>query len=272
MAQTPTGRGSGGPSDRAAKIAAAAPRDTSRTRLIAGVVVALLVVAGIAFAVLQGTKANQTPASPSNSSGSAASGVPALATGMGQGYVLNADKVKAGAPTLDIYEDFQCPWCHRFHTALAGTIKQIADSGDAKVVVHMMSFLDDNTRATYSRPVANAAACAADAGKFVEFHDAAMDGQLAEGTNIDQAKLDEWAGTAGISGGALDTWKKCVSDNSYAAYVKAVQDEAGKANITSTPTYRVNGTEVQWLNTQDADAMLKDSPNKLRDAVTSATK
>ena len=58
--------------------------------------------------------------------------------------VANPTTAKAGAPTLDIYEDFQCPACGQVEQALGSTIKKMADAGEVKVIYHMQNFLDAN--------------------------------------------------------------------------------------------------------------------------------
>ena len=74
------------------------------------------------------------------------------------------------------------------------------------------NFLDDKTGAKNSTPAANGAFCAADDGKFQEFHNAVFASQVAEGEDVTDAQLGAWAATAGITGDALTTWQKCVAD------------------------------------------------------------
>jgi protein-disulfide isomerase len=170
-----------------------------------------------------------------------------------------------GAPTVDLYEDFQCPICGQFEAALGSTFQDLAAQGKLKLNYHVLNFLDDKTGAKNSTPAANGAFCAANDGKFQEFHNAAFSSQVAEGQDVTDAELDAWASTAGITGDALTTWKKCVADDTYTKYVTSVNDAAFKIpGFGGTPTVIINGTAVD-LNT------IK-TPELLTQAIQNATK
>ena len=228
--------------DRAAKIAAVTPKE-SRAKLIAGVLVAVLAVVGIGVAIWMGVRG----------SGSTEGKAPAGATGESGGIVVTpADKLQDGAPTVDVYEDFQCPACKQQEQLLGPTLKQLAETGQIKLVYHMKNFLDKNPGMTglgqtSSTAAANAAACAADAGKFMAYHDAVYAVQPAtEGDGYPEAALNQAATTAGISGGALDEWKQCVKDGKYKGYVQRVDEASAEAGINGTPTFLSNGTKIDF--------------------------
>ena len=232
--------------DRAAKIAAVTPKE-SRTKLIAGVLVAVLAVVGIGVAIWLGVR----------STGSTQGQAPAGATGESGGIVVTpADRLRDGAPTVDVYEDFQCPACKQQHETLGPTLKELSDSGQIKLVYHMKNFLEKNPgmtgpASTSSTAAANAAACAADAGKFLPYHSALYDLQPAtEGDGYQEAALTQAATTAGITGGALDTWKQCVADGKYNGYVERVDQASAKAGINSTPTFVSNGAKIDFQQLQ----------------------
>ena len=129
---------------------------------------------------------------------------PSAATGPGGGIVVNPGKAKPGAPTLDLYEDFQCPICGQLEKLFGAQIRSLAAAGDVKLVTHTMSFLDDNLHNDSSLRAASAAACAADAGRFGPYHDAVYAGQPAkEGQGYTDAQLEGFAKTAGITGSGL---------------------------------------------------------------------
>ena len=226
--------------DRAAKIEAVTPKE-SRTKLIAGVLVAILAVAGIGWAIAMGVQ----------SSGSTEGKAPAGATGESGGIVVTpASALKQGAPTVDVYEDFQCPACGQQHKLLGPTLKQLSDTGQIKLVYHMKNFLEAQLTglgAPSSTAAANAAACAADAGRFLPYHAALFDLQPArEGEGYPEATLAKAAATAGITGAALTTWNQCVKDGTYKGYVQRVDEASAKAGINGTPTYLSNGTKIDF--------------------------
>ena len=101
--------------------------------------------------------------------------------GQGLPRVRRASPPAAGAPTVDLYEDFQCPICAQFEAALGSTFQDLAAQGKLKLNYHVLNFLDDKTGAKNSTPAANGAFCAAADGKFQEFHNAVFASQVAEG-------------------------------------------------------------------------------------------
>jgi protein-disulfide isomerase len=108
-----------------------------------------------------------------------------------------------------------------------------------------MSFLDTNLKNDSSARSANAAACAADAGKFAEYHSAVFAAQPAtEGDGYTDAQLTEFAKTAGITGPAFTTWEKCTSSGQHEAYISDVATASGKAGVTGTPTVFLNGKDI----------------------------
>lgn len=231
---------------RQAKIDAAAPRPSKAKPALVGLVVAA-VVAAIGLAVFFGSRSQAPEASPTASgTGGPQAGYPVGATGPDGGIVVNASKVKAGAPTLDVYEDFQCPACGQIEKALGSTLKAMADAGEVKLVYHTKNFLDATLSNDSSTRAGNAAACAADAGKFQAYHDTIYANQPPadqEGKGYTDAELEKFAGTAGITGEALTTWKQCTSNKTYVDYVKRVEDATAKAGVNGTPAFRVNGKD-----------------------------
>jgi protein-disulfide isomerase len=232
--------------DASKKLAAAKPKKGPNPVII-GAVVAAVVIVGVVVAILFGR--------PDSGSASASSAQPkGVVAGDAGGIMANAATAKSNAPTLDLYEDFQCPICGQLEKAMGPAITSMAKAGDIKLVVHTLSFLDDNLKNDSSKRSANAVACAADAGKFLEYHAAVFAAQPAkEGDGYSDAQLTEFAGTAGITGPKLTTWQKCASSGQHAQYVTDTQTAAEKAGVNSTPTLRLNGKDItQTLSTPDA--------------------
>ena len=224
--------------DASAKLKAAAPKQGPNRILIGGVVAAVAII-GIVLAVILGSSSNGS----SGASGSSA--LPQGATGTGGGIVANASTAKAGAPTLDLYEDFQCPVCGKLEQAFGQQVSTMAKAGDIKLVVHMMSFLDAKLGNDASVRAAAAAACAADQGKFLDYHGVVYANQPAqEGAGYTDADLMGFASKAGISGSALTTWTTCFDTKTHLGYAKDVETAAEKAGVFSTPTLKLNGKDL----------------------------
>jgi protein-disulfide isomerase len=224
--------------DASAKIKAAAPKQGPNRILIGGIVAAVAIL-GIVLAVILGSSSGGS----SRASGSSA--LPQGATGTGGGIVANASTAKAAAPTLDLYEDFQCPVCGKLEQVFGQQISSMAKAGDIKLVVHMMSFLDAKLGNDSSVRAAAAAACAADQGKFLDYHGVVYANQPAqEGAGYTDADLMGFASKAGISGSALTTWTKCFDAKTHLGYAKDVETAAEKAGVFSTPTLKLNGKDL----------------------------
>jgi protein-disulfide isomerase len=163
---------------------------------------------------------------------------------MGKGYRAFANVTPvAGAPTVDLYEDFQCPVCRQFEGAVGTTVTGLAQQGRIVLNYHVLNFLDDKLGVQFSTPAANGAFCAAAGGHFQDFHDAVYADQAPEGTTLDDATLQKWAAAAGINGDALTTWKQCVADGTYTRYVTSVNEAAfAIPGFAGTPTVVINGT------------------------------
>jgi len=231
--------------DASKKIAKATPKSGPNVVLI-GAVVAVVLVLAVVVAIVIGN--NSKPGA--SVSGSA---VPAgVVGGTGGGILVDPAAANAKVPTLDVYVDFQCPNCGQFEKAVGTPLARMAKAGQIKYVVHMMSFLDVKLGNDSSTRSANAAACAADAGKFGEYHSAVFAGQpLTEGQGYTDAQLTEFAKTAGITGPAFTTWQECTSSGQHDSYIGDVATASGKAGVTSTPTVRLNGKDFKNLTTPE---------------------
>jgi protein-disulfide isomerase len=153
----------------------------------------------------------------------------------GYGMVFNKD-VK-DVPFIEIYEDFQCPACQRFEGITSEYIEDLINTKKAKVAYHMLSFLGAE-----SQLAANAAGCAADQGKFLQFHKLLYANQPPENSG---AWTSSYFTTLSLGLGISDNaYDKCIANNEYKDWVVNVANEGAKRNINSTPTVFINGKEV----------------------------
>jgi protein-disulfide isomerase len=246
--------------DASKKLAAAAPKQGPNAAVI-GAVIAVLIVVGVVVAIVIGGNSKSTSAVGSGSS-APPSGVIGAKDG---GIVVNAATAKSNAPTLDLWEDFQCPGCGQLEKNIGAQMASMAKAGDFKLVVHMLSFLDGRYPGANSARSANAAACASDAGKFLEYHAAVFAAQPAqEGDGYTDAQLTEFATTSGITGAKLTAWQTCTTSGQYSKYVtsvqagmdKALQEEGDKAKVQETPTVLLNGTTNVTQSVQTPEALI----------------
>jgi protein-disulfide isomerase len=236
---------------RKAKIQAAAPKGGIRSgakgsgrgggganRVVVAAVVVVVVLAAVITAVILGSR-DKTEATTSGGST-----LPKNVAAMGAGIVVNPG-APANVPTLDMYEDFQCPVCARFEEIFGLQIVDMVKANQVKLVAHPLSFLDDNLRNDSSNRSANAAACAADADKFLQYHAATFQGQpTQEGTGYTDTQLAQFAQLAGITGTAMTTWQQCYSTKAHNQWVESVQTQSEKDGVNGTPTIKLNGKAV----------------------------
>ncbi|MCK9893320.1 thioredoxin domain-containing protein [Frankia sp. AgB32] len=207
----------------AARATAAAQERRRRNLVIAGVVVVVLVIAGVIGFVVQNSREDSTPVV-----------LPATATGTDHGIVVG----KASAPvTVDMYEDFQCPICGELEKTTGPTINTLLDQGKIKITYHMMIFLGPE-----SKRAANAAAAAANEGRFRELHSVLYANQPEEKTGgYTNAQLITFGAKAGLTSQA---YKDAVNNGTYDGYATKVDSDASKAGVTGTPTVFVDGRQL----------------------------
>jgi protein-disulfide isomerase len=153
----------------------------------------------------------------------------------GYGIVFNEEL--QDVPFIEIYEDFQCPACQSFTITTSEYIEELITTKKAKVAYHPLSFLGPE-----SVLAANAAGCAADQGKFLQFHKLLYANQPRENTGLwNSSYFSTLSLVLGISDKAYD---KCVANNEYKDWDVNVANEGAKRNINSTPTVLINGKEV----------------------------
>ncbi len=156
------------------------------------------------------------------------------------------------APTLETWEDFQCPACASFEAAVGQDLWQRADNGEIQLVTRVTSFLDRSMGTSYSRLAGVAYGCAVDAGKGMEYKSTVFANHPAkEGDGWTDDQLIGFAETAGISGDDLDTFEQCFSDRVYLPWVTNSTEEFYNNQISGTPTVLINGQKVATADVMD---------------------
>jgi protein-disulfide isomerase len=146
------------------------------------------------------------------------------------GIVFNPDATLQ----IDIWEDFQCPYCNFFEQANGSYVDELIRSKEAKVVYHMASFLgQESVRAS------NASYCAVEEGRFLDFHKAIYNVQGAENSGLFSNKnLITIGEKLGITS---QSFKDCVNNNEFGDTVKKVAESMPKNKVQGTPTIFING-------------------------------
>lgn len=144
-----------------------------------------------------------------------------------------------GAPErIDIWEDFQCLHCGAFEKVNGAYIDQLIKEGKVKVTFHTLAFLGAE-----SDRLANAAACAGDEGKFLQFHKHYFALQVpTENSGIwTNSYILAQAKSIGLSS---KRFISCVNSGKYKNWLQFVNKNAASSNLTSTPTVTIDGREI----------------------------
>lgn len=206
-----------------------------------------LVIGMIAFVLIAGFGA----AFAKNNSNSHVALPSAVSKANGYGITFNPTaKVK-----VDMYEDFRCPNCRNFEAVNNSYIDKLVRAGKIQAVYHPMHFLASDSLLT-----AAAAACAADAGKYLDFHTALYvnqpsSTQMAESSPYwTNPQLILLGNSIGIT---AKTFGSCINNGKYVNWTSKINADAAKKNINATPTVIVNGKTLSLATDYSAKAFTK---------------
>jgi protein-disulfide isomerase len=163
-----------------------------------------------------------------------------------QGFVRGA---KDAPVTIVEFSDFQCPYCK---TANA-TVKQVLERYPGKV---RLVFRDFPLASIHPQaPKAHEAArCAAEQGKFWEYHDLLFD----RSPKMTPADLKQYAQELKLESAAFD---KCLDSGKHAAAVDKDAQEGAGLGLTGTPSFFINGKQL--VGAQPLTAFQKIIDNEL---------
>jgi len=143
-----------------------------------------------------------------------------------------------------VYSDYQCPYCARFALQTESQIREnYVASGKAKMIYKDLAFLGQE-----SVDAALASNCAADQGKFWEYHDALFTIELIDGKE-NNGNLTKELFMAITNKLELDksAFQDCYDSKKYAGEVETDTAEAQTdlpPERVSTPSFLINGELV----------------------------
>ena len=156
------------------------------------------------------------------------------------------------------YADFQCPYCGLVAASVSSLIKEEFISSGQSVRFEFRHFIvvDPVSSNGESRSAAEASECAADQGKFWQYHDYVFANQNGENRGgFRDANLRNYAQSAGLDLTAFDS---CFSSGKFADVVKADEAEARSLGLTGTPSMFVNDVQVNDpLNYEEVKATIQ---------------
>lgn len=233
------------------------------------VVVALVVVAGLAFFVLNrpgdgedfSASEGEAPAIANEQGGITLTSAAELADGADMGSVDASDVPGSGdseapvpgaepreegeKPHLILYVDANCPHCANFESSQGQQIKQWLEDGDITVEYRMLGMLDGNSSTNYSSRAANA--ITAMAVESPEDYLAYLE-QVVTHQPSGELSDDELIGIARDSFG-VDI-SDAVENNTYRAFVSYTTKQASEVGVQGTPTVYIG--DQNWQDSEQA--------------------
>ena len=206
------------------------------TRWLVIGMVTLVVVVGAVFSLSSENKAKNAAFTALDSFQSLGTQPATVDPSEGDGIVFNQ-----GLPTkIDIFEDFQCPVCKLFEDPIGGYLNSLVTEKKAQVTYHPLSFLGDGTKDDESIAASNAAYCAVDEDKFLDFHKALYDvqSQVENSGFLNSENLITIGKKIGITS---STFADCVTNKSKLVNVVAATESMNRYGVRGTPTTLING-------------------------------
>ena len=143
------------------------------------------------------------------------------------------DKGPKDAPIeLIEFSDFQCPFCQRANPTVQQVLKTY---GDRIHFVYRHYPLPNHPNA---RPAAEAAACAAEQGRFWEYHDVLFE----NASRLTDADLKTHASAAGLDSAKFGA---CVDSHRFKNQVDQDIKDANAAGVSGTPAFFINGRALE---------------------------
>jgi protein-disulfide isomerase len=204
------------------------------------VLVTGLAVAAAIFGIIVLNQANRP--SPASDAGALVVPTSSYRADLADGETVG----RADAPVaLEIWSDFQCPFCGQLaRDYLPRLVSDFVASGQVRIVPHDVDFLGRGNR-NESVEAAVAASCAADQGKYWQFHDFLFWNQNGENTGaFSVTRLEAMADRVGLD---RPSWNSCRIDPKRAQAVASTTSQALSSGINSTPTLALNGTATAGL-------------------------
>ncbi len=232
-------------SQQAAQLRREAAAEEQRRR---NAIISLAITVAVLFVVAVGASVQSSRDTTGQDAAAPSGAVDTYALGLGP---------TDAAVTVDIYEDFMCPFCGQFEAASADTIDALLDTGEVQVRYHLISFLDRASTDRYSTRAMNALGVvldSTDAETAAEFKSLLFANQPPEGgAGLSDDQLIELAVQAGADEAEVSG---PINDLAFEQWVKNATDASSRAGVNSTPTVKVDGEALPQTDIETTVANL----------------
>lgn len=138
--------------------------------------------------------------------------------------------------TLVEFGDYQCTFCKRFHSSVLDMLlNDFVITGKIRFLFKDFP-INDIPPSNSSTLASKASYCAADQGKYWEYHDQLYDNSRGENTGwINQKSLIDFAKGAGV--GNITQFSQCANSQKYSSLIEKNYDLAQSLALTATPSF-----------------------------------
>ncbi|AFU58250.1 hypothetical protein Ngar_c13120 [Candidatus Nitrososphaera gargensis Ga9.2] len=208
----------------------------SKTMILAAIAVGVI-VAGVATAFMMSSSA--VPATITNDKPAAAKSADQIITQLASPSIASAPALGSDDAKVTIVEfgDYQCTWCYRWHEGTKDVlVADYVDTGKVRFLFKDFPINDLSDRA--SSLAAEGSYCAADQGKYWEYHDEVYSNWNGENTGwVTRDSLERFAKDAGVQD--LSAFSDCLDSGKYARVVRDNYNLARSIGLDATPSFIV---------------------------------
>lgn len=214
-------------------------RERRNRLLLVGAIVGIVAIVVVAVVVILGQSGRSALADVDSPAGSTeAGGIRVGAEGVGA--------TNEGAPVVQVYSDFMCPFCGMFEQINAPVLEELSEAGLATVDYHPVAFLDDRSLGTeYSTRAAQAAAVVADGApeQFSAFWFALFAVMPEQNTpGLSDEEIAQVAREAGVPEDVIEA----IGDDQFRPWVRAATEQATRdLPRPATPSVLIDGEPWQ---------------------------
>lgn len=170
-------------------------------------------------------------------------------TSVSTGRTLGQDTAPV---TVEIYADFQCPYCARADVTLMQLAPKWVDTGKVKYVYHHFAFIGDE-----STWASQAAECANDQGKFWDYATYLYDHQQGENRGaFSKDNLKRFAASLNLETAKFNA---CLDSSEHLDTINSETAQGRARGVRSTPSFFINNQFVEGALSADQFAAVFDS-------------
>jgi protein-disulfide isomerase len=175
----------------------------------------------------------------------------------------SAKGMELGSPTAPVqlheYADFQCPACQQFSTFIHPLINQnLIDTGLVRMVRYDFPLIAAHPHAFLA---ARAARCAADQGKYWEYHDVLYARQAT--WSAVRSAIGAFGDYSEMVGMDRKSFDQCLHSDQHADEVTRNLRLGEALGVTGTPSFLVNGQRASFGSYAELEALVMQIAGRL---------